>query len=111
MKALVGAFNQEKALVGAFSVIVQLHRLIDLRHYLEPCHRQSEQVPASALSLKGPEHVFTRGEAKALPLGVVLTHVFNHQTHHRGQATHILRQLGVAEPPSLDLLYFALPTA
>ena len=28
MKALVGAFNQEKALVGAFSVIVQLHRLI-----------------------------------------------------------------------------------
>ena len=24
----VGAFNQEKALVGAFSVIVQLHRLI-----------------------------------------------------------------------------------
>ena len=33
MKALVGAFNQEKALVGAFSMIVQLHRLIDLRHY------------------------------------------------------------------------------
>ncbi|WP_273144860.1 DinB family protein [Oceanicaulis alexandrii] len=57
------------------------------------------------------EYVNTRGEEKALPLGVVLTHVFNHQTHHRGQATHILRQLGVAEPPSLDLLYFALPTA
>ena len=32
VKALVGAFNQEKALLGAFSVIVQLHRLIDLRH-------------------------------------------------------------------------------
>ena len=32
VKALVGAFNQEKALVGAFSVIVRLHRLIDLRH-------------------------------------------------------------------------------
>ena len=28
MKALVGAFNQERALVGAFSVIVQVHRLI-----------------------------------------------------------------------------------
>ena len=27
------AFNQEKALVGAFSVIVQLYQLIDLRHY------------------------------------------------------------------------------
>ena len=28
MKAVVAAFNQEKALVGAFSVSVQLHRLI-----------------------------------------------------------------------------------
>ena len=35
VKALVGAFNQEKAPVGAFSVIVQLHRLTDLRHYLK----------------------------------------------------------------------------
>ena len=34
MKAVVAAFNQEKALVGAFSVIVQFHRLIDLRHYV-----------------------------------------------------------------------------
>ena len=38
MKALVGAFNQEKALVGApvgaFSVIVQLHRWIVSQHYL-----------------------------------------------------------------------------
>ena len=33
MKAVVAAFNQKNALVGAFSVIVQLHRLIDLRHY------------------------------------------------------------------------------
>ena len=30
---VVGAFNQEKALVGAFSVIVQLHRSINLRHH------------------------------------------------------------------------------
>ena len=30
VKAVV-AFNQEKALVGAFSVIVQLYQLIDLR--------------------------------------------------------------------------------
>ena len=28
MKAVVAAFNQEKALVGDFSVIVQLHQLI-----------------------------------------------------------------------------------
>lgn len=53
----------------------------------------------------------TRGEAHSLPLNVVLTHFFNHQSHHRGQSTHILKQLGVAEPPALDLLYFALPSA
>ena len=35
MKVVVAAFNQEKALVGAFSVIVQLHRLTDLRHYMK----------------------------------------------------------------------------
>ena len=48
MKALVGAFNQEKALVGAFSVIVQLHRLIDLRHYAgrHPEHRAAARAPA-----------------------------------------------------------------
>ena len=32
MKALVGAFNQEKALVGAFSVIVQLF-VEPMEHY------------------------------------------------------------------------------
>ena len=31
VKAVVGAFNQEKALVGAFSVIVQLHQ-VEVRH-------------------------------------------------------------------------------
>ena len=53
----------------------------------------------------------TRGEARALPVKVILAHLFNHQTHHRGQATQMLRQLGVAEPPALDLLYFALPNS
>jgi uncharacterized damage-inducible protein DinB len=42
-----------------------------------------------------------------LPLGPVLTHVFNHQTHHRGQVHTILTSLG---QPSvvLDLVYFLL---
>ena len=59
------------------------------------------------------EHSYenTRGEAKMLPRKIILTHLFNHQSHHRGQATQMMRQLGVAEPPALDLLYFALPSA
>jgi uncharacterized damage-inducible protein DinB len=42
-----------------------------------------------------------------LPLGPILTHVFNHQTHHRGQVHTILTALG---HPSvvLDLVYFLL---
>ena len=38
-------------------------------------------------------------------LAPAMTHLFNHQTHHRGQAHTILSLLGV-EPPPLDLLYF-----
>lgn len=35
----------------------------------------------------------------------VLAHLFNHQTHHRGQAHTILTALGVKEPDSLDVLW------
>lgn len=38
-------------------------------------------------------------------LAPALTHLFNHQTHHRGQAHAILSMLG-KKPPSLDLIYF-----
>jgi uncharacterized damage-inducible protein DinB len=37
-------------------------------------------------------------------LGPALTHLFNHQTHHRGQAHAALTILGVREPASFDLL-------
>jgi len=35
----------------------------------------------------------------------VLTHIFNHQTHHRGQCHQMLSQLGKAPPP-LDMIYY-----
>jgi len=34
----------------------------------------------------------------------ILAHLFNHETHHRGQAHAILTVLGVTEPDPLDLL-------
>jgi uncharacterized damage-inducible protein DinB len=37
-------------------------------------------------------------------LGPALTHLFNHQAHHRGQAHAGLTILGIREPTSLDLL-------
>ena len=41
----------------------------------------------------------------ATPLHLVLGHMFNHATHHRGQAHGLLSQAGVA-PPSLDLIFY-----
>ncbi|WP_075996010.1 DinB family protein [Salaquimonas pukyongi] len=38
-------------------------------------------------------------------LAPCISHFFNHQTHHRGQAHTILSLLG-HQPPSLDLIYF-----
>ena len=50
------------------------------------------------------EYATTSGKPQRQPRWEALAHLFNHQTHHRGQAHAILTRLGVAEPPSLDLL-------
>ncbi|MCR6632683.1 MAG: DinB family protein [Magnetospirillum sp.] len=39
------------------------------------------------------------------PLGLTMLHMFNHQTHHRGQVHDMLSATAVAPPP-LDLIYF-----
>jgi len=43
------------------------------------------------------------GEKHQQPLGVLLQHLFNHQTHHRGQITTLLFQAGI-DPESTDLI-------
>lgn len=47
----------------------------------------------------------TMPETITQKLAPCISHFFNHQTHHRGQAHTILSLLG-HEPPSLDLIYF-----
>jgi uncharacterized damage-inducible protein DinB len=44
------------------------------------------------------------GAPQRQPRREILAHLFNHQTHHRGQAHAILTVLGVTEPDPLDLL-------
>ena len=44
------------------------------------------------------------GAPQRQPRREILAHLFNHQTHHRGQAHVILTVLGVTEPDPLDLL-------
>jgi uncharacterized damage-inducible protein DinB len=46
-----------------------------------------------------------RGEPQETELAWVLAHLFNHQTHHRGQVHDMLSQTKVAPPP-LDLVFF-----
>ena len=48
----------------------------------------------------------TAGVAHEQAVADILTHLFNHQTHHRGQAHAALSILTSREPPSLDLLQF-----
>jgi uncharacterized damage-inducible protein DinB len=45
------------------------------------------------------------GSAQEQLLREVLAHLFNHQTHHRGQAHAMLSSTKLA-PPSLDMIVF-----
>ncbi|HVO04240.1 MAG TPA: DinB family protein [Candidatus Cybelea sp.] len=45
------------------------------------------------------------GQPQAWPMAAVLTHIFNHQAHHRGQAHAMLASTPVPPPP-MDLVYF-----
>jgi uncharacterized damage-inducible protein DinB len=45
------------------------------------------------------------GAPRSQPMALVLAHVFNHQTHHRGHAHAMLSSTHVA-PPSLDMVLF-----
>lgn len=42
------------------------------------------------------------GKRRVLPASILVTHMFNHQTHHRGQITTLIKQLGY-EPGVTDI--------
>lgn len=48
----------------------------------------------------------TSGKPQEQQLSDILLHLFNHQTHHRGQAHSCLSITTKQEPPPLDLLLF-----
>ena len=47
------------------------------------------------------------GKRRVLPTSVLVTHMFNHQTHHRGQVTTLIKQVGY-DPGVTDIPW--LPT-
>jgi len=64
-------------------------------------------------ALEGPitYRMMTRPDTVTSKLWPDLLHVFNHQTHHRGQAHTALSLLTSAEPPSLDMILYARAAA
>jgi uncharacterized damage-inducible protein DinB len=55
------------------------------------------------------DFTYTRfdGIVCTFPAWILVTHLFNHQTHHRGQLTTLLKQLGY-DPGVTDLPYLPL---
>lgn len=47
---------------------------------------------------------FVKKTSVTLPLGLILIHLFHHQTHHRGQITTLISQLGY-DFEETDLIY------
>jgi len=55
---------------------------------------------------KTVDYATSSGKPQQQVLSDILSHLFNHQTHHRGQAHACLSILNGTEPPTLDLLAF-----
>ena len=61
-------------------------------------------------ALKRPmRYANSKGEVREHPLWFGLAHFFNHQTHHRGQVTTLLSQLGRDPGPTDFLIAYYLP--
>jgi len=55
-------------------------------------------------------YINSRGDLHADPASLAIAHLFNHQTHHRGQVHVMLSQTQV-KPPSLDMHRLIRPDA
>lgn len=88
-------------------------RFADLRAAREAEDAQIEAF-AAGLTQESLEAVIaytpiTRPSAVRQPLASALAHLFNHQTHHRGQCHAMLTRVAQTAPP-LDLIYFQRDT-
>ena len=64
-----------------------------------------EELDQSALD-RVHQYRLMNGDPGETVFWQMLQHVVNHASYHRGQVTTMLRQLGVAAPPSQDLIRY-----
>jgi uncharacterized damage-inducible protein DinB len=69
--------------------------------------RWTDEMPGDFV-LRTLRYATTKGVLREQPAWQALTHFFNHQTHHRGQASTLLMQAGI-DPGVTDLV--AMPEA
>jgi uncharacterized damage-inducible protein DinB len=63
----------------------------------------TEKISAEWLVGNMRYHAMSDGGDWDVPLWVAVTHFFNHQTHHRGQVTTMLKQMGI-DPGMTDFM-------
>ncbi|HIK39045.1 DinB family protein [Thermoleptolyngbya sp. M55_K2018_002] len=78
----------------------------ELRQAREQCDKEIliwvQRITADWLAQPFTFHSKADGKAHTLPTWTLVVHLFNHQTHHRGQITTLLSQLGL-DPGVTDL--------
>ena len=69
----------------------------------------ADRLTQSSLDAPSTVSSVATGRTRTWPAGAFIVHLFNHQTHHRGQVTTLLMQLGqdvgVTDIPWLELDY------
>lgn len=102
MRRLTGSGDQPKSLDAiVFDDLSPLRaaRVAEDKRIIEFVQRLAGPAFEEAL-----EYQTLNGAPQRQRMREILAHLFNHQTHHRGQAHAILTALGVKEPDPLDLL-------
>lgn len=83
----------------------------DWNQLIEATQRQAEELTLwlegyeETLFDRRLEYVSSEGETRSMWMRDVLTHVMNHQTHHRGQISAVISRLG-GVAPEMDYVYY-----